>query len=66
MRLLVTGGAGFIGSHFVRHVLSTTSDRVTVLDALTYAGSRQNLGPILASDRLTFVEGDILNAALVD
>jgi len=66
MRLLVTGGAGFIGSHFVRHVLSTTSDRVTVLDALTYAGSRQNLGPALASDRLTFVEGNILDAALVD
>ncbi|MGW9436756.1 dTDP-glucose 4,6-dehydratase [Streptomyces sp. NPDC055607] len=66
MRLLVTGGAGFIGSHFVRRVLSTTSDRVTVLDALTYAGSRHNLGPALASDRLEFVEGDILDAALVD
>ncbi|MFB7852944.1 dTDP-glucose 4,6-dehydratase [Streptomyces sp. NPDC056053] len=66
MRLLVTGGAGFIGSHYVHHVLSTTDDQVTVLDALTYAGSLQNLGPALHSDRLTFVEGNILDGGLVD
>ncbi|MDO0930047.1 dTDP-glucose 4,6-dehydratase [Streptomyces sp. TG1A-8] len=66
MRLLVTGGAGFIGSHYVHHVLSTSDDRVTVLDALTYAGSLENLGPALQSDRLEFVEGDILDRVLVE
>lgn len=66
MRLLVTGGAGFIGSHYARHVLSTTGDRVTVLDALTYAGSLDNLEPVLQSDRLQFVEGNILDRDLVD
>ncbi|MEU3188215.1 dTDP-glucose 4,6-dehydratase [Streptomyces sp. NPDC006923] len=66
MRLLVTGGAGFIGSHYVHHVLSTTDDHVTVLDALTYAGSLENLGPELRSNRLTFVEGTILDPDLVD
>ncbi|MFJ5788118.1 dTDP-glucose 4,6-dehydratase [Streptomyces hydrogenans] len=66
MRLLVTGGAGFIGSHYVHHVLSTTDDRVTVLDALTYAGSLENLNPALSSDRLEFVKGDILDRDLVD
>ena len=43
MRLFVTGGAGFIGSNYVRHVLATTDDEVTVFDALTYAGNRENL-----------------------
>src|SRR2546428_728618 len=43
MRLLVTGGAGFIGSNYVRHVLTTTDDSVTVFDALTYAGNLANL-----------------------
>ena len=40
MRLFVTGGAGFIGSNYVRHVLATSDDAVTVFDALTYAGNR--------------------------
>jgi len=64
-RLLVTGGAGFIGSNFVHHVVEHTDHHVTVLDALTYAG---NLGSIagLPEDRVTFVEGDITDAALVD
>ncbi|MFF2013846.1 dTDP-glucose 4,6-dehydratase [Streptomyces sp. NPDC058195] len=66
MRVLVTGGAGFIGSHYVHHVLSTTADHVTVLDALTYAGSVENLRPDLSSDRLTFVKGNILDSDLVD
>ena len=43
MRLFVTGGAGFIGSNYVRHVLATTDDEVTVFDALTYAGNLENL-----------------------
>src|SRR5690348_10232341 len=71
MRILVTGGAGFIGSHFVRTVL--TDERkglagasVTVLDKLTYSGNRSNLDPVASSPRLAFVEGDICDAALVD
>ena len=64
-RLLVTGGAGFIGSNFVHHVIEHTDDHVTVLDKLTYAGNRASLEG-LPADRLTFVEGDIADAALVD
>ncbi|MDV3127499.1 dTDP-glucose 4,6-dehydratase [Mycobacterium sp. 21AC1] len=65
MRLLVTGGAGFIGANFVHLALRealTTS--VTVLDALTYAGSRESLSPV--ADRIRLVEGDITDAGLVD
>lgn len=64
-RLLVTGGAGFIGSNFVHHVIENTDDHVTVLDALTYAGNRASLAG-LPDDRVTFVHGDITDAALVD
>ena len=64
-KLLVTGGAGFIGSNFVHHVIEHTDDHVTVLDKLTYAGNRASLEG-LPADRLTFVEGDIADAALVD
>lgn len=64
-KLLVTGGAGFIGSNFVHHVIDHTDDHVTVLDKLTYAGNRASLEG-LPADRLTFVEGDIADAALVD
>ena len=63
--LLVTGGAGFIGSNFVHHVLSHTDDHVTVLDKLTYAGNLASLEG-LPADRFRFVEGDIADAALVD
>ncbi|MGP9693340.1 dTDP-glucose 4,6-dehydratase [Brachybacterium sp. AOP25-B2-12] len=63
--LLVTGGAGFIGSNFVHHVLGTTDDTVTVLDKFTYAGHRASLAG-LPEDRLTVVEGDITDAAVVD
>ena len=63
-KLLVTGGAGFIGSNFVRHVLDNTDSTVTVLDKLTYAGNRQSLKD-LPQNRLTFVQGDICNASLV-
>ena len=64
--LLVTGGAGFIGSHFVHHwVAAHPGTRVVVLDALTYAGRRVLLAPLEASGAITFVHGDILDAPLV-
>jgi dTDP-glucose 4,6-dehydratase len=71
MRILVTGGAGFIGSHYVRSVLSgrypgAAVGEVVVLDKLTYAGNLANLAPVRDDARLTFVEGDILDVALVD
>lgn len=60
MKLLVTGGAGFIGSNFVRHILSTHLDDLVVnLDALTYAGNLENLSDIQDNPRYTFVHGDI-------
>ncbi|WP_020662533.1 dTDP-glucose 4,6-dehydratase [Amycolatopsis benzoatilytica] len=70
MRVLVTGGAGFIGSHYVRQVLSgaypTLGDaEVVVLDKLTYAGNEANLAPVAASPRLRFVRGDICDSARV-
>lgn len=65
MRVLVTGGAGFIGSNFVRHLLNETDHKVTTVDALTYAGSRANLDGVLEQDRLEFVHGDIRNEDLV-
>ncbi|UCZ60921.1 dTDP-glucose 4,6-dehydratase [Mycolicibacterium phocaicum] len=64
-RLLVTGGAGFIGANFVRYVLDHTDHHVTVLDKLTYAGNRESLAG-LSEQRMTFVLGDIADAALVD
>jgi dTDP-glucose 4,6-dehydratase len=64
-RFLVTGGAGFIGSNFVRHVLDHSDDTVTVLDLLTYAGNRQSVEG-LPPERFTFVHGDICDAGLVD
>lgn len=64
-RLLVTGGAGFIGSNFVHHVIEHTDDHVTVLDKLTYAGNRASLAG-LPENRLRFVQGDICDAPLVD
>lgn len=64
--IIVTGGAGFIGSNFVHWVVDHQPDvHVTVLDALTYAGNRENLSGI-PDDRMTFVHGDICDAELVD
>ena len=59
MNVLVTGGAGFIGSNFVHYLLSETDAGVTTLDALTYAGTTRNLDGILDHPRHEFVEGDI-------
>ncbi|MDS0135131.1 MULTISPECIES: dTDP-glucose 4,6-dehydratase [unclassified Amycolatopsis] len=70
MRVLVTGGAGFIGSHYVRQVLTGAypalrDAEVVVLDKLTYAGNEANLAPVAADPRLRFVRGDICDTALV-
>ena len=63
--VLVTGGAGFIGSNFVRYALQTHGDwHVTTLDKLTYAGRRENLQDVMADPRHTFVQGDICDAAV--
>ena len=62
MRLLVTGGAGFIGANFVHNAVREHA--VTVLDALTYAGSRESLGPV--EDEIRLVQGDITDSDLVD
>ena len=59
MRLLVAGGAGFIGSNFVRLRLRTTDDEVVVLDKLTYAGREENLHDVSHDPRFTFVRGAI-------
>jgi dTDP-glucose 4,6-dehydratase len=64
-RVLVTGGAGFISSNFVRHMLRSTPYDVVSLDALTYAGSLENLADVLSHPRLSFVHGDIRDAELV-
>lgn len=63
--LLVTGGAGFIGSNFVHHVIDHTDHSVIVLDKLTYAGNAASLAG-LPEERVRLVEGDIADAALVD
>jgi dTDP-glucose 4,6-dehydratase len=63
--ILVTGGAGFIGSNFVHYAVTQTDHTVTVLDALTYAGNRASLAG-LPEDRVRFVHGDITDAELVD
>lgn len=64
-KLLVTGGAGFIGSNFVHYVLENTDHSVTVLDKLTYAGNKASLAG-LPENRFTFVQGDIADASIVN
>jgi len=65
VEVLVTGGAGFIGSNFVRHALSAHPDwHVTTLDKLTYAGRRENLHDVMTNARHRFVHGDICDAAV--
>ncbi len=63
--ILVTGGAGFIGSNFIHYTLKNRPEYdITVLDALTYAGNKANLAPVM--DKILFVEGNICNASLMD
>lgn len=65
MKLFVTGGAGFIGSNYVRHVLATSDDEVTVYDALTYAGNLSSLADVADDPRHSFVQGDICDREAV-
>jgi dTDP-glucose 4,6-dehydratase len=64
-RVLVTGGAGFISSNFIRHLLEETDHEVVTIDALTYAGNLENLADVMSHERLSFVHGDIRDATLV-
>ena len=64
-RVLVTGGAGFISSNFIRHLLANTGYEVVSLDALTYAGNLENLADVMGHERLSFVHGDIRDAELM-
>ncbi len=66
VRILVTGGAGFIGSHFVRHLLATTEAHVTIYDALTYAGHRSTVADVVADARADLVVGDVRDRATVE
>ena len=66
MKLVVTGGAGFIGSNFIRHVLAAhADDSIVNLDKLTYAGNLKNLADVADSPRYRFVHGDVCDAKLV-
>jgi dTDP-glucose 4,6-dehydratase len=65
MRILVTGGAGFIGSAFIRLALPATDAEILNLDKLTYAGNPDNLAPVAENDRYRFVQGDISDPDVV-
>src|SRR5881409_3301641 len=64
-RVLVTGGAGFIPSNFIHHLLAKTPYEVVSMDALTYAGNLENLAEVMSHERLSFVHGDVRDAELV-
>ena len=67
MKILVTGGCGFIGSHFLRYMMNAyPGDSFICLDALTYAGNKNNIADYLHGSRLTMVEGNIRDASFVD
>lgn len=67
MNVLVTGGAGFIGSNFINHIINNTFyDRIVCLDLLTYAGNSQNLIDVYENEKFVFAKGDIRNKELVD
>ncbi|WFM70006.1 dTDP-glucose 4,6-dehydratase [Halomonas sp. CKK8] len=63
MKLLITGGAGFIGSAVIRHIIANTADSVVNVDKLTYAGNLESLAQVAASDRYAFEQVDIYNQA---
>ena len=64
-RILVTGGAGFIGSAVVRRIIDETAHSVCVYDKLTYAGNIASLAPVARDPRFQFIRGDICDAAAV-
>ena len=67
MRILITGGAGFIGSNFVNYWCEKyPGDRMVVLDALTYAGNPENLASLQGSENFRFVQGNICDRPLID
>ncbi|HED1870184.1 TPA: dTDP-glucose 4,6-dehydratase [Klebsiella michiganensis] len=65
MKILVTGGAGFIGSAVFRHIIENTSDEVRVIDCLTYAGNLESLAPVAGNERYSFSQTDITDAKSV-
>jgi dTDP-glucose 4,6-dehydratase len=69
-RILITGGAGFIGCNFVRmlleHSLAFTANEIIVLDALTYASNIEAISPFISNEQITFIEGNITNSQLVE
>jgi dTDP-glucose 4,6-dehydratase len=66
MKLLVTGGAGFIGSAVIRHIINNTNDEVVNLDKLTYAGNLESLADVSCSERYSFEQVDICNRTEID
>lgn len=66
MKILVTGGAGFIGSNYVRHVLANTDDEITVYDSLTYAGNLSTLRDVDDDPRYRFVKGNICDPTTLE
>src|SRR5215472_17791461 len=65
LRILVTGGAGFIGSALVRHLIGSTAHQVLNLDKLTYAGDLRSLGKVADEPRYRFLKADICDAAAI-
>lgn len=69
MRILITGGAGFIGSNYVKHILGKSKNddlQVLVLDKLTYAGTLDNLSQVIDNSNLEFIQGDICDSSLIE